>query len=174
MPRPFLPACIALLCAPLAAGGLGLGVQTSYDLAPGAALVPRVDFLNTTSSSTAAGPGTTINLSATENILSLALDYDWFAGGRTEHGFFLLGGLGVATGFLSVKGSSSTGTSASATTTSTVLFPEVGLGYMFPRRLGFELVYKGFQFKDVNLSIDGGTVAWSSSGVLMLAVDFRF
>ena len=165
--------CLALTCAPLAAGGLGVGVQTSFDLVPGSALVPRIDFLNTTVTSTVAGPGTTINLNVTENVISASMDYNWFAGGKTGRGFYVLGGLGTATGNLSVKGTSSDGTSSSVTANSTVVYSELGVGVMFPGQLGLELVYKAYKFNTVNLPIDGGAVAWTSSGVITFAVTLR-
>jgi hypothetical protein len=171
-----LPALVlfAVSGASLAAGGFGLGVQTALEVAPGSVLVPRFDYLNASDSASYAGPGTIINTNATENLFSLALDYDWFPRGRSDRGFYLLAGLGVAYANVRVSGGSSDGTSASVSKGQTLLYPEVGGGYLFTPHVGLEVVYKAINYKDVYLPIDGTEVAWSNHGELLIAVSLRF
>jgi len=171
--RSAFPALWLLTCLPLAAGGFDLGLQRTFDRGAGLALVPNVDYLNTTTTSTMAGPASTVTLDGTQNILSASLDVNWFFRGDTDRGFFLIGGAGVAAGFLSVHGQATDGASGTARARDTVFYPEVGAGFLFNGRVGVEALYKDFRFKQVNLGIDGGTVAWSANGVLLVALVIR-
>jgi len=151
--------------ASLAAGGFGLGVQGSYGLGHGQALVPRLDFLHETDSATSGGA----SLDATANVIGVGVDYDYFTGGRAGRGLFVLGGLGLASGNLKVT-ASAPGFYGSATSNQLVGYYEVGAGYQFTRHLGAELLYKGLNFRDVT----AGPFAYSLSGGVQLALTLRF
>ena len=157
--------------ASLWAGGFGAGVQTAFDLGENGAIAPRLEYLRLTDSSTVAGQ---INLSATVNCFTLGADYDYFTGDRTGKGFYLLGGLGVALADFNVSGSASDGSTSSTTSHQTVLYPEAGVGYIFTRYLGVELLYKYLNFKDVVFAVDGVPVAYSFSGSLQASLVVRF
>lgn len=172
--------CLALALTALtgaslsAAGGYGVGIQTAIAMGGGHTLVPRLDFLHATDSSTEGDADFPINLSATANIFSLGADYDYFLGGRSGQGFYLLGGLGLANASIAVSGSGPGGASASTTSHQTVLYPEAGLGYQFNRYLGAELLYKDMNFKDVLIAVAGVTVGESFSGSVQASLVVRF
>ena len=165
----------ALACLPLSASGFGLGLQTSFDQGPCGVIVPRLDYLHATLSSTLSAPGITINASATENITSVAVDYNWFTAGRARQGFYVLGGLGFAVGDIGVNAKASNECSAYTNTYSFGVFPEVGCGFLFDRHYGLELTYKAVKSGDVRLDMGRGrTPVWTSSGVAIVAMTFRF
>ena len=159
----------ALTGATLAAGGFGLGVQGSYSLGHGQALVPRLDYLHETDSAAS----DVASLDATANVICAGADYNYFTGGRTGQGLFVLGGLGLASGNLKVT-ASVPGASGSATSNQLVGYYEVGAGYQFTRHLGAELLYKGLNFRDVTVVAGGYPVAYSLSGGVQLALTLRF
>jgi len=168
-------ACSALTGVSLwAGGGFGLGVQTGFDIGKGQAIVPRLEYLRLTDSSTVPGPfNGSIDLSATVNCFSLGADYDYYPGGRTDHGVYLLGGLGVSRASIAVDGSGAGG-SASTTSRQTVFYPEAGAGYQFTEHLGFEVLYKALDFKDVNIAIGGVLVGYSFTSSLQATLVVRF
>lgn len=167
-------ACAALTSACLwAGGGFGLGVQSGFEVGRGQAVVPRLDYLRFTDSSSVPGPFSPIDLSATINSFSLGADYDYYPGGDTEHGFYLLGGLGVARASIKVTGSSA-GDSASTTSRQTVVYPQGGGGYQFTPNLGLEILYKALAFKDVNVAVHGTVAGYSFSPNLQASLVVRF
>ena len=166
---PSVIAISALAGASLWAGGFGAGLQTSYPLNEDSVIVPRLDFLYSTDSSSSAG----ISLSTKANIFSLGADYDYFPGGKTWKGFYGLGGVGVAYAIIDVSGSIS-GFSASTTSNQTVLYPEIGAGYMFTENFGAEIIYKYLDIKDVKLLVAGVPAGYSYSGGLQVSVVARF
>ncbi len=167
-------ACSALTGASLWAGGFGVGVQTSFDLTDNSAIAPRVEYLRFTDSSTVGGPfGNPIDLSATVNCFSLGADYDYYLGGETGKGFYLLGGLGVATASIEVSGSGA-GSSASTTKRQTVVYPEAGVGYQITPHLGVELLYKALRFSDVTVAVAGEPVGYSFTGSVQASLVLRF
>ena len=159
----------ALTVSSLWAGGFGLGIQTAFDLGQGCAIAPRLEYLRITDSSTV-GP---ISLSATDNIFSLGADFNYFFSGRTGKGFYVLGGLGLANGSLSVSGTDGT-SSNQVTQNQTVLYPEGGAGYEFTRHVGLEVLYKALNFKDVDLAVGGVPVSYSYSNLVQIALTLRF
>ena len=156
-----------------ASSSYGLGLQTAYDLTEGSVIAPRLDYLHLTDSSSVAGPGASIDLSTSADVVSLAADYDYFFNGHDPVGFYAAAGLGVALADIKVSGST-TNAAASATSHQTVLFPEFGVGYLFQRYLGLELLYKNLRLSDVNLAVAGVPTGYSYTGTLQLAVVFRF
>ena len=158
------------LCA---SSSYGLGLQTAYDLGSGQAIAPRLDYLHLTDSSSIAGPGASIDLSTTADVISLAGDYNFFFNGEDPVGFYAAAGAGVAVADIHVSGST-TGTSASTTSHQTVIYPEFGLGYLFQRYLGLELLYKNLRLKDVDFAVAGVPTGYSYTGTLQLAVVLRF
>jgi opacity protein-like surface antigen len=167
-------ACSALTGASLwASGGFGLGVQTGFDIGKSQAIVPRLEYLRLTDSSTVPGPFSSIDLSATVNCFSLGADYDYYPGGETDHGFYLLGGLGVARASIEVTGSSA-GASATTTSRQTVFYPEAGAGYQITPNLGVEVLYKALDFKDVNVAVNGTVAGYSFTSSLQASLVVRF
>jgi|GEM_PF-1570893 hypothetical protein len=168
-------ACAALTGASLwAGGGYGLGLQTGFDVKAGQAIVPRLEYLRfTDSSSVADNYGNSIDLSATINCFSLGADYDYYFGGETDHGFYVLGGLGVAHASIAVSGSTFYG-SDRTTSQQTVAYPEAGAGYQITPHLGVEILYKALDFKDVNIAIAGQVVGYSFTSSLQASVVVRF
>lgn len=156
-----------------AGGGFGAGVQTAFAINEASAVVPRLDFLHSTDSTSVAGPITPINLSTTANIFSLGADYDYFITGGIGKGFYVLAGLGVAMAGIDVSGST-TGAAASTTSHQTVIYPEAGAGYQFNRTFGLELLFKNYRFSDVTLQVGGVPAGYSYSGGLQVAVTARF
>jgi Outer membrane protein beta-barrel domain len=168
-------ACSALTGASLwASGGFGLGVQTGFDIGRGQTIVPRLDYLRLTDSSSVPGEfGSSIDLSATVNCFSLGADYDYYFGGDTDRGFYLLGGLGVARASIAVDGSG-IGGSASTTSRQTVFYPEAGAGYQITPHLGVEVLYKALNFKDVVIAPGGVPVGYSFSSGVQASLVVRF
>jgi len=152
-----------------ASGGFGVGVQTACDLGGGNAIVPRLDYLYATDSTSAAA----VSLSATANIFTLGADYNYYFSQRTGKGAFLLAGLGVAAATIDLSGSSE-GASASTSNHQTVIYPEAGLGYQFTPHLGAELLYKDLNFQNVNLVVGGIPITYSFSGSLQASLVLRF
>jgi hypothetical protein len=164
----------ALTGASLWAGGYGAGVQTSFDLGESGAIAPKVEYLHFTDSSTVGGVfGNPIDLSATVNCFTLGADYDYFLGDKVGRGFYVLGGVGLAIASFNVS-ASTYGGSASTSSQQTVLYPEAGVGYLFTRHLGVEVLYKDLSFKDVNMAVNGQVVGYSFSGGIQAAVVVRF
>ena len=151
--------------ATLAAGGFGLGVQGSYGLGHGQAIVPRLDYLHETDSND--------SVDAKADVVCLGADYDYFTSGRTGQGLYVLGGLGLATGNIKVT-AAIPGFYGSATSNQLVGYYEVGAGYQFTRHLGAELLYKGLNFRDVTVNAGGYPVAYSLTGGVQLALTLRF
>jgi len=168
-------ACSALTGASLwASGGFGLGLQTGFDIGKGQAIVPRLEYLRLTDSSSVPGPAfTTTDLSASVNCFSLGADYDYYPGGETDHGFYLLGGLGVARASIEVTGSGP-GDSATTTSRQTVFYPEAGAGYQITPNLGVEVLYKALDFKDVNVAVNGSVAGYSFTSSLQASLVVRF
>jgi hypothetical protein len=162
--------CFALTSGCLWAGGFGVGVQTAFDLGGGSAIAPRLEYQRYTDSSTVGG---NIDLSATVNSFSLGADYNYFTSGRTDKGFYLLGGLGVATASFNVSASAAGSTSRNSSH-QTVLYPEGGVGWQFNRYLGAEVIYKAMSFKDVTVVVAGVPVGYSFSGSLQADLVVRF
>jgi hypothetical protein len=162
-------AIFAMAGASLWAGGFGAGLQTSFPLSEDSVIVPRLDFMHSTDSSSSSG----IGLSSKANIFSLGADYDYFPGGKTWKGFYGLGGVGVAYASIDVSGSIA-GFSGSTTSNQTVPYPEIGAGYMFTENIGAEILYKYLDIKDVNLLVGGVPAGYSYSGGLQIAVVARF
>ncbi|MDR3673266.1 MAG: outer membrane beta-barrel protein [Holophaga sp.] len=160
--------------ASLWASGFGVGVQTAFDLGDGHAIAPRLEYQRYTDSSSVAGPVLSpIDMNATVNCFSLGADYNYFFSGRTGRGFYVLGGLGVASASFNVTASTA-GLSSQATSHQTVLYPEAGAGYQFNRNLGLEVLYKDLRFDDVNLAVAGTPVGYSFSGSLQADLVLRF
>ena len=172
MRRCGMTALLFLASTLLRAGGFGLGIQTAVDLGKGSAIVPRLDYLHATDSTTA-GLDFPVDLTATADIVALGADYDYFLGGRTGQGFYVLGGLGLANANISISGATS-GYAASTTSTQTRIYAEAGLGYQFNRHFGLELLYKDLQLQDVNLQVAGEWVAYSFPAAVQANVILRF
>ena len=154
-------------------GGFGLGVQTAFDLGRGSALAPRLEYLYITDTSTVATPSGNVGLDATDNIVALGVDYNYFISGRTGKGLYVLGGLGVAYGNLRVQGSAP-GVSATTTSNQVRVYPEGGLGYEITRHVGLEALYKALDFSDVRVAVGAARVAYSYTSVAQLALTVRF
>jgi opacity protein-like surface antigen len=167
-------ACSALTGASLWAGGFGVGVQTSFDLTDSTAIAPRLEYLRFTDSSTVGGPfGDPIDLSATIDCFSLGADYDYYPWSQTGKGFYLLGGLGVATANIRVTGSGA-GDYERTTSRQTVVYPEAGVGYQFTPNLGVEVLYKALRFSDVTIAVTGVPVGYSFTGSVQASLVLRF
>jgi len=152
-----------------ASGGYGAGVQTSIDFGLKGAIVPRLDYLHTSDSDSMSG----VSLSTHSDIVSVGADYDYFLGAEPDHGCYLLGGAGVAFANIQVSASAG-GLSASTRSHQTLLYPELGVGYLFNRYLGVEVLYKDLRFSDVNLVVDNIPTGYSFSGGLQAALIVRF
>lgn len=150
-------------------GGYGAGLQTSFDLGLKGAIVPRLDYLHTSDSDSMSG----VSLSTHSDIVSVGADYDYFLGADPDHGFYLLGGAGVAFANIQVSASAA-GQSASTRSHQTLLYPELGAGYLFNRHVGLEVLYKDLNFSDVNLVVDNIPTGYSFSGGLQAALILRF
>jgi hypothetical protein len=100
-------------------------------------------------------------------------DYDYFLGADPDHGCYVLGGAGVAFANIEVSGSAE-GMSASTRSHQTLLYPEVGVGYLFNRHIGVEVLYKDLNFSDVTLVVDNIPTGYSFSGGLQAALVVRF
>jgi hypothetical protein len=161
-------ACFAVT-ASLHAGSYGVGVQAVFDQGNGNAITPRADFLHATDSSTVSS----VALSATANIPTLGVDWDWFPGKDVHTGFYGLVGVGVGRINLEVSGSTA---AAAATTTVHKLtgYPEAGLGWEFTRHVGLELLYKDLRYHDVVLDLAGTTAGYSLSGTVQGSLVVRF
>jgi len=166
-------ACFAMAGASLFAGGFGVGVQTSFDLGGGNAIAPRLDYIHATDSSTPSGPAVPVRLDAKVNILALGVDYDYFPGKQSGQGFYLLVGGGVADFTVHVDGTAGPA-SASNSNRKTTLFPEAGLGWLFTRNIGLELLYKELRYHDLNLAVGGESAAYTLSGILQGSLVVRF
>jgi hypothetical protein len=163
----------ALAATVLHAGGYGLGLQTAVNVAPGQAVVPRVDYLHSTDHASAAGPFAPIDMDSTADILALGADYEYYFRGRSDRGPYVLGGLGVAFATLDVTGSTP-GASNRTTSHQTRLYPEVGAGWQFNRYLGLELLYRSLGLQDVTVSVAGATAGFSYPDSVDLALTVRF
>jgi hypothetical protein len=158
------------LCA---SSSYGLGLQTGFDLGDGSVIAPKLDYLHLTDSSSVAGSAASIDLSTTADVASLAADYDYFINGQHPWGFYGAAGLGVAVANIHVDGSTF-GASASTTSHQTVVYPEIGAGYLFQHYFGVELMYKNLRLSDVTVAVGGVPAGYSYSGTLQLAFVVRF
>jgi hypothetical protein len=163
-------ACLAMSGACLHAGGYGAGVQKAFDLGGGNAVVPRLDYLHVTDSSNLAG---TVDAKATGNILALGADCDHFVGKEPGRGFYVLAGGGLAGMSIHLAGSTAAA-SASTTVRKRTLYPEAGLGFLFTRNVGLEVLYKGVRYHDVNLAVGGVPVRYAFSGAVQGSLVVRF
>ena len=159
--------------ASLFAGGFGVGVQTSFDQGGGNAIAPRLDYIHATDSSTPSGPAAPVRLDAKVNILALGVDYNYFPGKQSGQGFYLLAGGGVADFTVHVDGSSA-GATATGSHRKTTLFPEAGLGWLFTRNVGLELLYKELRYHEVDLAVGGEGASYAFSGALQASLVVRF
>jgi len=159
----------------LQAGGFGTGLQASFDLGGRSAAVPRVDFLRVTDSTAIAASGSSGQVSATNNVYSLGCDYNYFVvGDPRSRGAYLAAGVGLAKGSLGVQGSLAGGPSTRADRQQWRAFPEAGIGYLFMRHLGAEILYKDFRFQDVGINLSGQPVNHSFDRAIEVALFIRF
>jgi hypothetical protein len=166
-------ALCALAGTLLHAGGFGLGVQMPVAMDRGGVLVPRMDFLHATDSSSSGSLIGPVALSATANILSVGADYNYFTGDKPGLGLFVLGGLGIARASLDLS-ASAPGAAASTTSQQWRIYPEVGVGYQFTRHLGVELLYRNLSLSDVHLTVGGVPAVYSFTGSVEAAFVVRF
>jgi opacity protein-like surface antigen len=172
--KPALTLCLLALCgASLQAAGFGLGVQTAFDLDPGQAVAPRLDYQRSTDSTTAGSDAAPVNLSSTVDMVSLGADYQYYPGGRTGNGLYLQAGLGLAWARLDVSGSGPGG-SGQATSRQTRPYPEAGLGYAFTSHFGLEVLYRALRFNDVTFMAGQVPVTYSLTAGLLAGVTVRF
>ncbi len=166
---PVLLSCALAATALHAGSGYGLGLQDVLDQEGHHAIVPRLDYLHGTDSSTPGG----VSAKVTINALTLGVDYNYFFGQEAGKGGYLLVGPGLAGFSLHLAGSSA-GTSATTSVRKTTLYPEAGLGWLFTRNVGLEVLYKYLPYHDINMTVNGTPVSYTFNGVVQASLVLRF
>jgi len=138
--------------------GYGLGVHGLFDLGSGNAIVPRLDYVTYKRSGTSGGA---LTWDVKDTILSIGADYNYFVGGKTNQGFYLAGGLGLASGKFETT-VSMLGASSTVSVTKGSLYLQAGVGYQFTPNMGAELRYQSLKFSDVEANVDGLGTAGSA------------
>lgn len=151
-----------------------VGIQAVHPLGEGSVIVPRADFVYGHATTTLGGdPNGQIDESTTLNMLALGVDFNYFIQGRAGRGFYFLGGVGVAYADIEISVSSPV-SSASNSSNQLKIYPEVGVGYLFPIRVGVEMLYKPINFNRVFVNIDGGKVSMDTGTHLVISAYYRF
>ncbi len=133
--------------------GYGIGLHLLVDLGGGAALVPRIDYTIYKNDRTLGG---FIKKDANLKILSGGADFQYYFSRETTQGFYILGGLGYASGKFESEYSAplivlNTDGSKGA------FYIQAGAGFQFSRNFGVEVRYQSLEFKDVDTTFLGVT-----------------
>jgi opacity protein-like surface antigen len=150
--------------------GFGLGFHALVDLKGGHAIVPRLDYVTYKRSEAVLG----VDFDYKANILTLGADYNYYINGKANEGFYVLAGLGFASGKFEMTNSFMSALNVSSS--KSTLYFQVGAGYMFTPNVGAELRYQSAQFSDVDVNVGGYTVAVGdlSAPSIQASVMFRF
>ena len=133
--------------------GYGLGLHGLIVLGGGVAIVPRIDYIAYKRDWTR---NAVINEDEKVNILSGGADFHYYFGGEANQGFYVLGGVGYASGkFESTY--SSNGLVLSASATKGAIYLQGGAGVQFNPNIGVECSYQTLTFSDVETTYLGYT-----------------
>lgn len=133
--------------------GYGIGMHLLVDLGGGIAIVPRIDYTIYKNDRTIGG---LVKEDANLKILSGGADFHYYFGREASQGFYVLGGLGYASGKFETEYSSPL-IVLSADGSKGAFYVQAGAGIQFTRNFGVEVRYQSLEFKDVDTTVMGLT-----------------
>ena len=133
--------------------GLGIGVHAMFPMVGGAAIVPRIDYTVYKNDWTR---DANINEEAKIKILSGGADFQYYFSGFANQGFFVLAGLGYASGHFD-SSYSYNGLNLSVSATKGAVYLQGGLGVQFTPYMGVQVSYQSLKFTDVETTYLGFT-----------------
>jgi len=133
--------------------GVGLGAHALIPLRGGGALVPRIDYTMYKNDWTSDAQ---VREEEKINILSAGMDFHYYFSGQANEGFFVLAGLGYASGKFD-SSYSLNGLDMSVSATKGAIYVQGGLGVQFNPLMGIEFSYQSLTFSDVETTYLGFT-----------------
>ncbi len=133
--------------------GYGIGLHLLVDLGGGGAIVPRIDYTMYKNDRTI---GSFITEDARLKILSGGADFHYYFSGEASQGFYIMGGLGYASGKFENEYASPV-IILNSDGSKGAFYIQAGLGLQFTRNFGVEVRYQSLDFKDVDTTFLGLT-----------------